>query len=293
MVQDVDAAERLAEEALTFERNGADPERLGFACFALALAAGYRSDGDAARWVDEARQCFALAGLRVALGHVSFAEGAVLLVDGDLDTAAERLLDAIAIFRAEEDHLGLILAVSRMGELAWRRGDIDLFAEMHAELFELGRAGRSQGVITGATARLGLARLVQGDVGEAQLLARAALASSGESFMPVVNGYAFKTAGLVNLRLGHVYEGRLQLHDAIEAFEQGAGTVGVGQAAMCWVDLAESFSEAGDADEACRAAEAAAALARAAGDPWIQEQTDANLARLVPLAALGYEVGAS
>src|SRR6185295_5583054 len=58
--------------------------------------------------------------------------------------------------------------------------------------------GRSRGVTTGATARLGLARLVQGDVGEAQLLVRAALAASGESFMPDVNGYVFKTAGLVN-----------------------------------------------------------------------------------------------
>ena len=130
-----------------------------------------------------------------------------MLVDGDLDAAAESLLDAISIFRSEEDHLGLILAVSRLGELAWRRGDIALFAEMHAELLELGRAGRSRGVTTGATARLGLARLLQGDVGDAQLLARAALGSTGESFMPVVNGYAFKTAGLVNLRLGHIDEG--------------------------------------------------------------------------------------
>ena len=61
MVQDIEAAERHAEEALTFERTLGDPTRLGFICFAIALAAGYRSDGNAARWIAEARQHFALA----------------------------------------------------------------------------------------------------------------------------------------------------------------------------------------------------------------------------------------
>ena len=108
--------------------------------------------------------------------------------------------------------------------------DPELFAQMHTELLELGRASRSLGVITGATARLAVARLVEGDLDGAQSLARAALATSGESFMPIVNGYAFKAAGLVNLRSGHIAEGRAHLRAAIEAFELGAGGVGIGQA---------------------------------------------------------------
>ena len=102
-------------------------------------------------------------------------------------------------------------------------GDIEQFGALHAELLELGRSGRSPGVTTGATARLAHARLAAGDLVEAELLAREALAGSGSSFMPVINGYVFRSAGLVNLALGHTpMEGATSL-DAIEAFSQGAG----------------------------------------------------------------------
>jgi predicted ATPase len=285
MVQDVATAGLLADEALAFERELGDPARLGRICFARALACGYGSDDDASRWIDEARQHFSDAGSAIGLGYVSFAEGAMRLVGGDVDAAASSLRDAITAFRQEEEHLGLILAVSRLGELAWRRGELGLFAEMHAEMIELGRASRSIGVITGATARLGLARLVQGDLDEAQILARTALAASGESFMPVVNGYVFRTAGLVNLQSGHVAEGRTQLGAAIEAFEQGTGGIGIGQAALCWVDLSRSYSETGEADEARSAAATAVELALGAGDPWVREQTEARLAEVTRVEA--------
>jgi hypothetical protein len=210
------------------------------------------------------------------LAHVSFAEGAVRLVRGDPEGAATSLRAAIDGFRAHEDHLGLILAVSRLGELAWRIGDLQLFADMHAELLGLGRASRSSAVVIGATARLAHARLEQGALDEAQALAAEALASSSESFMPVVNGYTFRTAGLVNLRMGHVAEGRAQLRAAIEAFGRGAGNVGTGQAALCWIDLSTSFAAAGDRGGALRSAAAAVEAAVASGDPWVRRQADAN-----------------
>jgi hypothetical protein len=273
MVRDDETAQRHTDEAWRFEQELGDPARLGAICFARVLAGGYRSPAaDAIRWVAPAREHFAAAGQPVGLGHVSFAEGAVHLVAGDPESAALCLRRAIDAFREHPDHLGLILAVSRLGELAWRLPDIDLFAEMHAELLELGRASRSTGVIAGATARLALARLVHGQMEEAQQLARDALAASSESFMPVVNGYAFRTAGLVNLRLGHLLEGRAHLHAAIEAFEQGTGSMGLGQAALCWVDVSQSFARVGDAAPARQAADHALELAAAAGDPWVQEQ---------------------
>jgi len=284
MVQDTETAARHADEVLAFARSLDDPARLGRVYFAFALTAGYRSDSDAARWVSEARRHFTEANLPIGLGYVDFAEGAAHLVYGDIDAAAVSLRSAIAMFREHDDHLGLILAVSRLGELAWRRGDVALFAEMHAELLELGRASRSGGVIAGATARLAHARLVQGDIDEAQRLARTALASSSESFMPVINGYAFRTAGLVNLGMGHVAEGRAHLRAAIEAFEQGAGNVGVGQAAMCWVDLSNSYHETGEADAALWAAEKAVEIAVAAGDPWVREQAETHLERITAAA---------
>jgi hypothetical protein len=250
MVQDSATAKRHADEALTFERMLGDPARLGKICFAIALCAGYGSDTDAPRWIAEARQHFTDADLPVGLGHASFAEGAAHLVGGDIDAAAVSLHSSIAMFREHDDHLGLILSVSRLGEVASRRGNAELFAEMHAELLELGQASRSGGVIAGATARLAHARLMQGDIDEAQRLARTALASSSESFMPVVNGYAFRTAGLVNLHMGHVSEGRAHLRAAIEAFEQGTGSVGVGQASLCWIDLSNSCHQTGEADDA-------------------------------------------
>ena len=109
-------------------------------------------------------------------------------------------------------------------------------------------------------------------------MAREALATSGESFMPIVNGYAFRTAGLVNLRSGHVAEGRRHLHSAIEAFELGTGTVGLGQAALCWIDLSRSYADDGDLDDARRAADTAVAVGVAAGDPWVVDQTHVHRA---------------
>ncbi len=151
---------------------------------------------------------------------------------------------------------------------------------MHAELLDLGVAGRSAGVVAGATARWRSPVSSQGDLDEAQQLARTALASSSESFMPVVNGYAFRTAGLVNLRMGHIAEGRDHLRAAIEAFEQGTGSVGLGQAALCWIDLSISHAETGEMDAARLAAEQAVAVAESAGDPWVIDQTDSHLARV-------------
>jgi len=284
MVQDTETAGRLADDALAVEVELDDPGRLGNLCFAIALAAGYRSDVDATPWIEQAREHFSTAGLPIGLGHVSFAEGAMHLVSGDIDAAACSLREASAAFRLHGDHLGLILAISRLGELAWRLGDIDLFAETHAELLELGRAGRSAAVVTGASARLALACLEQGDVDRAQTLATTALASSSESFMPIINGYAAKTAGLVNLRLGYTAEGHHQLYAAIEAFEQGAGGVGIGQAAMCWVDLSQSHFASGEIDAARWTAQRAVDAADTAGDPWIRAQAETNRAAVTAAA---------
>jgi hypothetical protein len=208
-----------------------------------------------------------------------------LLVAGELEPAAERLRDAIDVFGNVEDHLGLILAVSRLGELAWRLDDLDLFADMHARLLELGRASRTQGVVVGATARLALARLLQGDTDTAEEMARAALRGCGDTFMPVINGYAFRTAGLVDLDAGHVAAGRAELAAAIEAFERGAGSVGVGQAALCWIDLSRSHLSTGDLDEALATADTARRAALATADPWVCEQADAHSRALAAAAS--------
>ena len=98
--------------------------------------------------------------------------------------------------------------------------------------------------------------------------------------MPVVNGYVFRTAGLVNLQAGHVVEGRRQLDAAVEAFEQGTGTVGMGQAALCWVDLSRSHLSTGESELARQAAERAVAAAAAAGDPWVRDRVQSHLATL-------------
>jgi predicted ATPase/DNA-binding SARP family transcriptional activator len=277
MVHDLATAERATEEAWAFESEHPDPERLGRLCFARALAEGYRGDGDATPWLDGARRQFLEAGSELGLAHLDFADGALRLVTGDLDGAASGLGAAAEVFRREQDHLGLILAVSRLGELAWRVGDLDEFARRHEELLELGRASASPGVITGATARLALARLEQGDLDAAQVLAADALVSTGESFMAVINGYAFKSAGLVNLALGHRAEGREQLRVAVDAFGRGTGQLGTGLAALCWVDLSRSFAD-DDVAAARAAAETALELALIAGDPWVVQQAEGQRA---------------
>jgi predicted ATPase/DNA-binding SARP family transcriptional activator len=278
MQHDLATADRLAEEATGFAHDADDPEQIGRICFARALAAGYRGDVGAGGWAAEARANFELARSSVGLGHVSLAEGAADLLHGDLVSAETGLREASELFRAEQDHLGLIVAVSRLGEAAWRRGDLELFAAAHAELLDLGRSARAAGVVSGATARLALALLLQGDLARAETLADDALSSSGESFMPVVNGYVLKTAGLVNLALGHVPEGRIHLQQAIDAFARGTGNLGTGQAALCWIDLSQSHATANEIDDARRAAEAAVGLAQASADPWVQQKAEDQLA---------------
>jgi hypothetical protein len=116
-------------------------------------------------------------------------------------------------------------------------------------------------------------------------MARSALAASGDSFMPVINGYAFRTAGLVDLHDGHIAAAHTELALAIEAFERGAGSVGVGQAALCWIDLSRSHTANGDAQAARSAADTAFALAETTGDPWVLEQAHMNLAELSTIAS--------
>ncbi len=274
MLQDDARARSSMTEAAALEAAIGDPNRLGRLCVQRVLAAGYVHDGEWSRWVDEARTHFQAASNPTALGYVSFAEGAVSLVIGDGDRASACLRSAITEFGRRRDHLGSILAVSRLGELAIRQGDVGLYADMHAQLRELGREGRAPGVVAGATARLAHARLIEGDVAEAERLARAALASSGGGFMPVVDGYVLRSAGLANLALDHVEQGQDQLRAAIAAFENGAGGVGVGQAALCWIDLGACLAQQGDGVAARAAAQSAAEAATRAGDPWIVEQVE-------------------
>lgn len=273
--QDPELAATSFAEARRLEHAGADRRRLGRLNLMLALAAGYAFDDRWPQWVAEARAFFTAAGDRSGAAHVDFAEGAVGLVVGDTERAATCLRAAIDGFHHHHDHLGLILAVSRLGELAYRLHDIDLYAEMHTQLRDLGLAGRNSGVTAGATARLAHARLIEGDVGEAERLARAALASSGSGFMPVVDGYVHRTAGLVNVALGHVAEGRDQLRAAVEAFEHGAGGVGAGQAALCWIDLGTSLIDHGEITAAVDACRSAVDAAQRSGDPWIIGQAAA------------------
>jgi hypothetical protein len=280
MVGDIDVAQECEREALAFEAELGDPQRRGRLAVMRAFAAGFRPDGDVTAPIADARALFAAIDLPVALGHVEFAEGSARLMAGDISGAADQLARAIDIFRDEDDHLGLVLAVSRLGELAFRLGDIDLYATMHAELLDLGIAGRTPGVVAGATARLAHARLLQGDIEAARTGAQEAVAAASDSFMPVVNGYVFHAAGLVDLASGHIETGRDSLRLAIDAFMRGAGTVGVGQAALCWIDLSRSHLDAGDNTAARIAAETAGHLAAQVGDPWIQERASAHRALL-------------
>ena len=82
----------------------------------------------------------------------------------------------------------------------------------------------------------------------------------------------------------NVAEGRGHLRAATLAFEQGAGNVGVGQAALCWIDLSSSCIATGEAEAARWAAERAREVADATGDPWVREQARNHLA-LVTAAA--------
>ena len=204
MQYDLDAADCFAEEATALRpRRPTTPSSSGGSASLGPSRPATEPDDDAGSWAARGTsRTSSWPALASALGHVSLADGAASLLARRPRRRRGEPGTALDVFRAEQDHLGLILAVSRLGEAAWRIRDIDLFASTHAELLDLGRSSRSTGVVTGATARLALASLHRGDLDEAQALADRALSSSSDSFMPVVNGYAFKSAGLVNLALG-------------------------------------------------------------------------------------------
>ena len=109
---------------------------------------------------------------------------------------------------------------------------------------------RAPGVIAGATARLGHARLIQGDLDEAERRARAALVverrgvHAGDRRLCAANRRPRQPRGRA------CPEGRDQLRAPIEVFEHGAGGLGVGLAAMVWIDLSASLLDDGDADAA-------------------------------------------
>ena len=282
MTFDAVAAARFQAEVAAGEASLEDPVDRGVVALTRSLGAGYANDGAGHDWAARARLEFTAAGHEIGRGHVDFTEGALYVVEGAPDDAARCLASAIDAFRLHGDHLGLVLGLSRLGELAWRRGDLARFLETHQEMRDLGRASRTTGVVAGATARLAMGHLALGDIDTAERLAREALASSGGSFMAVVNGFAFRSAALVDLARGHIVEGRRGLLAAIDAFARGAGQVGAGYAALCRLDLARSLSESGDIDAARDEAAIAAAEAAEIGDRWVLAETAAVTAALSP-----------
>jgi predicted ATPase/DNA-binding SARP family transcriptional activator len=286
MLQDDDRARQYETEAVRLDESFGGP-MAGPLSTILALAAGYTADVRWSRWIDEAVSRTDVEHDPGWTGYTYFADGAFALVVGDLERADTALRAALRSFERHGDHLGLVLAVSRLGELALRVSDLELYRTMHAQLLELGQAGRSIGVIAGASARLGHAYLLGGELEEAERLARSGLASSGAGFMPVIDGYVLRTAGLVNLALGHAGVGEDQLRQAIQAFEDGAGGVGVGQAAMVWLDVGASLMDRRDLEGARAAADSAAGLAQRSGDPWIQQHVDEHRSRMTAMLHAG------
>ena len=77
----------------------------------------------------------------------------------------------------------------------------------------------------------------------------------------------------------------VDIGQAIDAFVRGTGNIGIGQAAMCWVDLSRSYNGTGDMDDARRSATEAVDAALATDDPWVRQEAEAQLALVAPLSA--------
>jgi predicted ATPase/DNA-binding CsgD family transcriptional regulator len=121
---DLDRAEELAERALRLSRDHGDAVRGVEAIFLLGFVADDRSDTVRSRALrDEALALLRPLDepIRTAWGLRNLGIAADL--GGDVATSEGALTDALRLFRETGVHHGAALVLSRMGELALRRGD--------------------------------------------------------------------------------------------------------------------------------------------------------------------------
>jgi predicted ATPase/DNA-binding SARP family transcriptional activator len=278
-----DEAEALSELALPTEEEIGDPVRLGWYCFLRASQRVFSSQAtEALAWLDRAQCWFEQAGDDHGLAAVDYQRGVAAGFLGDLDEARRLLQRARDASRRNGNHMTLMAALARLGEVAERdRRPDDAYAAWDELRTLAGEAGVPALVTLGA-AGMALVRIDTGDAGAATRLADEAMAASRDGFSPVIGGYVLAAWGVAQAAYGDRLAGAERVEEAAGLFSR----VGYhGGAAECWWRLSRVNARRGDNGDALRCAEQAVACAERGDDLVVRGQARAQLEEARKLAS--------
>ena len=275
MAGQAERAFALSASAHEIEERIGDPRRLGWHCFIRATQHVFATDPrPAAEWLAEARRWFTEIDDEHGLATVDFQQGVVTALLGDLTAADELLRRAVATCRRTGNHMTLMAALARLGEVAQRDGRLDDAYAAWQELHELATEAAVPALVSLAAAGMALIKLDQDEPEAAAALSEAAMAASGEGFSPLVEGYALAAWGSTQATVGDRRQGVERMHEAAGLFSR----IGYhGGASECWLRLSRLNAQQGACEDAVRCAEQAVECASHGDDAVARRAAEQQL----------------
>ncbi|HEX5947342.1 MAG TPA: BTAD domain-containing putative transcriptional regulator, partial [Acidimicrobiales bacterium] len=265
----------LSDAALEIEREIDDPQRLGWHHFLRASQHVFSVEAESAqRWLDLARDAFGRIGDAHGLATVDYQQGVVAGLLGDLAEARRLLARACEEFRRTDNHMTLMAALARQGEVAERDERLDDSYLAWEELHGLAIAASVPALVALAAAGMTFISYEHGDALAATQYGEAAMEASNEGFAPLIGGYAHAAWGIAQAAFGDRERGVEDIHTAAGLFSR----VGYhGGAAECWWRLSRIRAEEGDCGQAVACAEHAVECADKGDDAFARETAQAQL----------------
>ena len=265
----------LSDAALEIEREIDDPQRLGWHHFLRASQHVFSVEAESAqRWLDLARDAFGRIGDAHGLATVDYQQGVVAGLLGDLAEARRLLARACEEFRRTDNHMTLMAALARQGEVAERDERLDDSYLAWEELHGLAIAASVPALVALAAAGMTFISYEHGDALAATQYGEAAMAASNEGFAPLIGGYAHAAWGVAQAAFGDRERGVEDIYTAAGLFSR----VGYhGGAAECWWRLSRIRAEEGDCGQAVACAEHAVECADKGDDAFARETAQAQL----------------
>jgi non-specific serine/threonine protein kinase len=181
-----------AEEAVRLGREAGSARATTFGYDAVGQLAMRRTDWPAATAAfDEAVRTAERAGATNFRAAFIMLGGIVKLWSGDIESAAARLAEALAIFRRLGEYAPLMLlsqSLTALGEIAYRRGEVDEAGAYDREALELGYRSGTFGIVVGSLGGLGRVALLEQDVRRAAMLFGAVKALGTSVSIPGAGG---------------------------------------------------------------------------------------------------------
>ena len=265
----------LSDAALVIEDQLADPRRLGWHHFLRASQHVFTVEAHtAARWLTASREAFTRADDQHGLSLVDYQEGVIAGLLGDVAEARRLLTRACEVFRRTDNHMTLMAALARQGEVAERDDRLDDAYLAWEELHGLALEAAVPALVALAAAGMTFVAFEQGDGTAATHFGEAAMTASNEGFAPLIGGWALAAWGTAQAAFGDHEQGVQGIHAAAGLFSR----VGYhGGAAECWWRLSRIRAEDGDCSGALECAEQAVECADKGDDTFARQEARAQL----------------